>query len=172
MSLINWIVNKMGIFNKQNIKQKLNTEIALTNEEISNIELWYKMLVGNAPWCKKFVKSAGMEYAICREFSNCITVEMDTYISDEILDNVYQESIANLNEYLQKGLALGSCILKPVGTEGVQFVDAYNFIPLRKDIKGQLTKVAFLDRKYIKDNNYLVRVEIHDIKENVVDGWC
>lgn len=169
MSLINWIVNKMGIFNKQNIKQKLNTEIALTNEEISNIELWYKMLVGNAPWCKKFVKSAGMEYAICREFSNCITVEMDTYISDEILDNVYQESIANLNEYLQKGLALGSCILKPVGTEGVQFVDAYNFIPLRKDIKGQLTKVAFLDRKYIKDNNYLVRVEIHDIKEDSVE---
>ena len=53
MSLINWIVNKMGIFNKQNIKQKLNTEIALTNEEISNIELWYKMLVGNAPWCKR-----------------------------------------------------------------------------------------------------------------------
>lgn len=162
-------MDKIGIFDKKNIKQKLNTEVALTSSEIKNIVMWYKMLIGQADWCDDIVKSTRMEYAICREFANCITVEMETYVSDEELDKVYQKAITNLNEYLQKGLALGSCILKPIGTDGVQFVDAYNFIPLKKDIEGRLKKVAFLDRKFISENNYFVRVEIHEIGENYVE---
>lgn len=92
------------MFGYTTLKSIVGKDIALSDAMISAIDKWKRMLDGQAEWTTDYIKSLRIEEGICREFADTVLVEMETSISNERLDRVYQKSIAMLNENLQSRL--------------------------------------------------------------------
>ena len=119
------------------------------------------MLDGDADWLADSVISLGIEEGICREFADCALVEMETGVSNERLDKIYQRNLADLNENLQEGLALGSFVLKPLGESAAEFISADKIVPIRFGDDGKPVDIAFLTVKKIGEVDYFTRLERH-----------
>lgn len=165
MGILNRIQEIMPNMFKSQIKQKINSDIAMTSTQISELALWYYMYIGRAVWTQGGVESLRLENGICREFSNTCLSEMETSVSDETLNKSYQNAIENLNPYLQLGCALGSFVIKPLNDTNFQFINAYNYMPISYNSQGIMTSVVFLDRRYISNNKWYIRTEKHILNE-------
>ena len=162
-NFVRGLIRKM--FPVKTIKETIKEDVALTDAMIERIELWAKMNQGNAPWVDDYVSSLRLEQGICREFANVCLNEMETSVSNDKLDEIYQEAISSLNENLQSGLALGSFIIKPLGGSEVEYVTADKFIPINFDSRGRLVDVIFIETKKEKENSYYYRFERHKLDE-------
>lgn len=162
-SFIRTVVRK--IFPVETLQNAIGEKFAITSTMLAKIELWASMNSGNAPWVANsdYIDSLRLEQGICREFANVCLNEMETSVSNEKLDKIYQYAIRDLNENLQSGLALGSFIIKPVGQGEVEYVTADKFIPINFDSRGRLTNVVFIESKRIKENSYYYRLEQHKL---------
>lgn len=149
------------MFGYTTIKTIVGKDVALSNAMIDAINDWQRMLNGQADWITDYVTSLRIESGICREFADAALVEMETSVSNERLDKVYQRCIADLNENLQDGIGLGSIIIKPLGPDGAEFVTADNFVPISFGDDGIPNDVGFLARKRIGENDYFTRFERH-----------
>lgn len=149
------------MFGYTTLKSIVGKDIALSDAMISAIDKWKRMLDGQAEWTTDYIKSLRIEEGICREFADTVLVEMETSISNERLDRVYQNSIAMLNENLQSGLGLGAFALKPLGAGTAEFVTADKFIPISFDDDGKPLDAGFLTVKQVGNNDYYTRFERH-----------
>lgn len=149
------------MFGYTTLKQIIGKDITLSDNMISAINNWRKMLDGDADWLADSVISLGIEEGICREFADCALVEMETNLSNERLDKMYQRNLADLNENLQEGLALGSFVLKPLGESAAEFISADKIVPIRFGDDGKPVDIAFLTVKKIGEVDYFTRLERH-----------
>ncbi len=164
--IIKWmkgVVNRM--LGRDNIKRAIGTEPCITPIMIDRISKWNDMMSGTAEWIDDDVKSLQLEQGICREFANVCLTEMEATVSDKKLDEIFQTAIRDLNEGLQDGLGLGSFIIKPLGGNKSEFVNANSFIPIGFDDRKRLTKVAFIATKKVGDDNWYRKFEIHTLDE-------
>lgn len=151
----------MQMFGYTTLKQIVGKDIALSDRMIYEINEWKQMLNGEADWITGIVASLKIEEGICREFADCTLVEMETSVSNERLDKIYQKNIASLNENLQEGLALGSFVLKPLGETAAEFVSADKIIPISFGDDGKPNDIAFLTVKKVGNADYFTRFERH-----------
>lgn len=151
----------MRMFGNTTLKQIVGKDITLSDNMINAINQWKQMLNGQADWITDSIVSLGIEEGICREFADCALVEMETSVSNERLDKIYQKNIASLNENLQEGLALGSFVLKPLGESVAEFVSADKIIPISFGDDGKPNDIAFLTVKKVGDVDYFTRFERH-----------
>ena len=151
----------MQMFGHTTLRQIVGKDIALSDNMINAINQWKQMLNGQADWITDSIVSLGIEEGICREFADCALVEMETGVSNERLDKIYQKNIASLNENLQEGLALGSFVLKPLGGAAAEFVSADKIIPISFGDDGKPNDIAFLTVKRVGDADYFIRFERH-----------
>lgn len=151
----------MQMFGYTTLKQIVGKDITLSDKMIDAINEWKQMLNGQADWITDSIVSLGIEEGICREFADCALVEMETSLSNERLDRVYQKNISNLNENIQEGLALGSFVLKPLGEAAAEFVSADKIIPISFGDDGKPNDIAFLTVKKVGDVDYFTRFERH-----------
>ena len=149
------------MFGYTTLKQIVGKDITLSDKMIDAINEWKQMLTGQADWITDSVVSLGIEEGVCREFADCALVEMETSVSNERLDKIYQRNIASLNENLQEGLALGSFVLKPLGGIAAEFVSADKIIPISFGDDGKPIDIAFLTVKKVGDVDYFTRFERH-----------
>lgn len=146
------------------IKDFYKTDIAVSDTVLSKIEEWERMYKGNAPWVdNKEVYSLGLEQAIVREFANVTLNEMDCKVSNKRLDDIFKKATNDLNKNLQRALATGAMVIKPLGDDKVQFVPQSAFIPIEYDVNGRLIKVIFPETKQVSEQEYLTRLEYHDL---------
>lgn len=151
----------MQMFGYMTLKQIVGKDITLSDKMIDAINEWKQMLNGQADWITDSIVSLGIEEGICREFADCALVEMETSLSNERLDRIYQKNISNLNENIQEGLALGSFVLKPLGKAAAEFVSADKIIPISFGDDGKPNDIAFLTVKKVGDVDYFTRFERH-----------
>ena len=151
----------MQMFGYTTLKQIVGKDITLSDKMIYAINEWKQMLHGQADWITDSIVSLGIEEGICREFADCALVEMETSVSNERLDKIYQKNIANLNENLQEGLALGSFVLKPLGGTVAEFVSADKIIPISFGDDGKPNDIAFLTVKKVGNIDYFTKFERH-----------
>lgn len=151
----------MQMFGYTTLKQIVGKDITLSDKMIDAINEWKQMLNGQADWITDSIVSLGIEEGICREFADCALVEMETSLSNERLDRIYQKNISNLNENIQEGLALGSFVLKPLGEAAAEFVSADKIIPISFGDDGKPKDIAFLTVKKVGDVDYFTRFERH-----------
>lgn len=151
----------MQMFGYTTLKQIVGKDITLSDKMIDAINEWKQMLNGQADWITDSIVSLGIEEGICREFADCALVEMETSLSNERLDRIYQKNISNLNENIQEGLALGSFVLKPLGEAAAEFVSADKIIPISFGDDGKPNDIAFLTVKKAGDVDYFTRFERH-----------
>lgn len=155
------------MFPAKTLKQVIGQDVAISQRMIEKIELWGAMYRGQAPWVDDQIDSLQIEQGICREFANVCLNEMESSISNEQLDNIYQSAIRNLNENLQAGIGLGSFCIKPLGGSAVEYVTADRFVPIAFDAKDRLTSVVFIQVKRIGEDNFYLRFEFHEWKEDL-----
>ena len=151
----------MRMFGYTTLKQIVGKDITLSDKMIDAINEWKQMLNGQADWLTDNIVSLGIEEGVCREFADCALVEMETSVSNDRLDKIYQRNIASLNENLQEGLALGSFVLKPLGGIAAEFVSADKIIPISFGDDGKPIDIAFLTVKKVGDVDYFTRFERH-----------
>ncbi len=151
----------MQMFGYTTLKQIVGKDITLSDKMIDAINEWKQMMNGQADWIADSIVSLGIEEGICREFADCALVEMETSLSNERLDRIYQKNISNLNENIQEGLALGSFVLKPLGEAAAEFVSADKIIPISFRDDGKPNDIAFLTVKKVGDVDYFTRFERH-----------
>lgn len=156
------------MFTKQEIKRIVGADAVITDDMLLKIKEWRAMLSGCAEWVDDDVCSLRLERGICREFAFVSLGEMESKVSNDRLNELYQKAISNLCENFQDGLGLGSMIIKPLGGSKVEFVPADRFIPLSFDDEDNLVKVCFIDMKYISDDNIYYRFEKHDLSNGVL----
>lgn len=151
----------MRMFGYTTLKQIVGKDITLSDRMIDAINEWKQMLNGQADWITDSIVSLGIEEGICREFADCVLVEMETSVNNERLDKIYQKNIVRLNKNLQEGLALGSFALKPLGGVAAEFVSADKIIPISFGDDEKPNDIAFLTVKKVGDVDYFTRFERH-----------
>ena len=75
----------MRMFGYTTLKQIVGKDITLSDNMINAINQWKQMLNGQADWITDSIVSLGIEEGICREFADCVLVEMETNLSNERL---------------------------------------------------------------------------------------
>lgn len=151
----------MRMFGYTTLKNIVGKGITLSDKMIDAINDWKNMMNGQADWTTDYIKSLKIENGICREFADAVLIEMESSVSVDRLDQVYQKTIADLNENLQEGLGLGSLVIKPIGPDKAEFITADKFIPISFDDDGKPTDIGFLTVKRIGENDYYTRFERH-----------
>lgn len=139
---------------KQSILQAYGIKNVQSSKMQKKITLWENM------------QSAGglnLPNAITREFSNICISEMTAKVTDKTLDSIFQTAISDLSINFQKGLGSGAMVIKPVGTDKIQYIPQSAFIPIDYDINGRLTKVIFPEIRKISDFDYYIRLEFHSL---------
>lgn len=150
------------LFPLKDIQSALNIKPAISKEMIDYIEKWQNSYSGNADWLDENIKSLKLEQSITREFSNIVINEMTASVTVPKLDSIFQSAKRDIGMYLQRGLATGAMVIKPLGGDKVQYVAANAFIPVEYDSRGRLIKVIFPEFKKIGDN-YYTRLEYHNL---------
>lgn len=151
----------MRMFGYTALKNIVGKDITLSDKMIDAINDWKKMLNGEAEWTTDYIESLRIESGICREFADVVLTEMETSISIDRLDKIYQKTVSRLNEKLQEGLGLGSFVLKPIGPDRAEFVAADKFIPIAFGDDDKPLDIAFLTVKRVGENDYYTRFERH-----------
>ncbi len=165
MDAIRGVIRKM--FPAKTLKQVIGQNVSISQQMIERIELWGAMYRGQGPWVDDQVDSLQIEQGICREFANVCLNEMESSISNEQLDKIYQAAIRELNENLQVGIGLGSFCIKPLGGSAVEYVTADRFVPIAFDACGRLTSVVFIQVKRISEDNFYLRFEFHEWNQDL-----
>lgn len=166
VSKIGFIDFFKGVYRKlfpiKDIQSALNIKPAISKDMLDSIEIWQNCYSGKAPWIDKDVKSLKLEQSIVREFSNIVINEMTASVTVPKLDTIFQTAKRDIGMYLQRGLATGAMVIKPLGGDKVQYAAANAFIPVEYDSRGRLIKVIFPEFKKIGDN-YYTRLEYHNL---------
>lgn len=178
MGFIDWmrgVISRM--FGYTQLKAIAGCDITMTQRMIDAINLWHDMVTGCAGWVNsdRGVRSLKIEAGICREFTDIVLGEMEAYIDNDALDEVFQAALSDLGENLQDGLALGSFIMKPLDGGRSEFVTADKFVPIAFDDNGKPKDVMFFTVKRVGESNYFTKVERHRFDENhdlVIENTC
>ena len=149
------------MFGYTTLKNIAGRDVTLSEKMIDSINEWKQMLAGQADWVTEIVESVGIEKGICREFADAVLVEMETSISNDRLNKIYQKNILTLNENMQHGLGLGSFVLKPLGGESAEFIAADHFVPISFADDGKPNDIGFLTTKRVGESDYYTRFERH-----------
>lgn len=149
------------MFGYATLKSIVGKDITLSEDMINAINEWRNMLSGQPPWETEYIKSLRIEKGICREFADAALVELETSVSNERLDKIYQKCIQDLNGKMQDAIGMGSMIIKPLGPEIVEYVSADKFIPIAFGDDGKPIDVCFLSTKRMGLTRYYTRFERH-----------
>lgn len=131
------------MFGYTTIKNIIGRDVVLSQTMIDAINGWKKMLNGEAEWLTDSIKSLRIEQGICREFADTVLVEMETSLSNDTLNKIYQKNLLLLNENLQFGLGLGSFCLRPLPGGSAEFITADKFIPVQFGMMGTRLTLHF-----------------------------
>lgn len=179
------MINKLIELLKQAINDFIdkNSNVFINSKYISdtmvdNISLWLDMYMDNAPWINESdgLYSMGLAKTICQALKRYILSELDIKIEGSsakstYLNKIIQERfISQLNDTLEKALALGGFIIKPYISENeIYFNYCYpgEFYPIKFNDDGYITDIAFIDT-LIQDNYRYTKVERHILSNNIL----
>ena len=160
------------------IQQVLKVAPAVSPEMQEAIELWELMYTGKSPWIDENTQSLGIATMIASEKARMATLEMKVKMTGEseraeYLKVPFDNVISRIREQLEYGIALGSFVIKPYVTMGVDgkyriettYANANNFYPLSFSADGTITEAAFIDRIVTKEYIYS-KVERHNLVDN------
>lgn len=164
----------MQMFRYSTFKNIVGKDITLSDSMIEAINEWEKMLNGQAEWTTYYIKSLGIENGICREFADVVLNEMESSVSVEKLDKVYQRTVIKLNENLQEALGLGSFVIKPIGPDKAEFIMPDKFIPIKFDDDRKIIDIGFLTVKRVGESDYYTRFERHYLSNGflIIENKC
>ena len=151
------------LFPIKDIQTALGITPALSQAMLDRINIWNKAYRGKSAHIDNDrVISLRLESSSVRELANVALNEMTTNVSNEKLNTLLDRVKVNLGANLQRGLATGGMVIKPINENSVQFLAANAFIPIAYDADGRLSDVAFPEQKRL-GGKYYTRLERHTL---------
>lgn len=161
----NWFIG----FPEGAAKREFDVTPAISREEMQDINLWFSLYVGQAPWNTHDVISLQLASAICRELATKTLLELKVSIdgvAGEYLTEQFANSQKRFNPALETFLALGGGAFKPYIFNDrilVSYCSPNTFQPTRFDISGDCVGGVF--KEGIKSNGqYYVKLESHEFE--------
>jgi A118 family predicted phage portal protein len=171
-----WIKKMIG---KQNVKQALNIDLAISSDMADALDLWSRMYENDAPWLNSSVYSSGLEdvysmglaAAIAGEVARSVTIEMEVEFSGSgratYLESEFECVMAKLRHQVEFGCAKGGLVFKPY-VDGdriaIDFVQADQFYPVAFDGDGNVTAIVFVDQRR-RGDVWFTRLEYHSMMD-------
>lgn len=155
------------MFNKNTIQNKMNIDIAVSNDMTNAIDLWSKLYTDEAPWVdNKTVFSMNNAAGIASEFARLVTLEFKSEIANnEFLNEEYQAVVDNIRVYTEYACAKGGLAFKPYISNNhieVDMVQADMFFPTAYNSRGDITGTVFIETKTAGEYTY-TRLEYHNL---------
>ena len=151
---------KNRMFATKDINKFFDIDIAMSNDMVNSIDLWNKILENKQPWLskEKGVKSLALAQGISEELSKTSTRELiSKVISNDFVNQEYQEFIKDMNENLQWALGEGGVVFKPYVSDNQIFVDvvhADKFFPVTFNGRKKITTGIFVEQIFKGKNVY------------------
>ncbi|MGL5718008.1 MAG: phage portal protein [Paraclostridium sp.] len=153
---------------KETIEQRLDVDIAVSNDMSNAIKLWNQLYTNNSPWLSDTVKSMNVASAIASEMARLVTIEFESAIEgNEYLNEEYQEVLKNIRNYTEFACAKGGLVFKPYASgENIEIdlVQAERFFPTSYNSRGEITSAVFVEFKHEGKKLY-TRLEHHQLTE-------
>ena len=165
---IRQVIRKM--LGKENIKDAIGVDVAVSDRMASGIELWSKMYINKPPWNRKDMKLCGLPAAIAGELARLVTLELKTEVSgNDFINQEYQVVIDDIRKYTEYACAKGGLAMKPYVSDGhieVDMVQADRFFPTKFNSRGEVTAAVFMEAATIGKQVY-TRLEYHRYENSV-----
>lgn len=179
---IRQVIHRMFPF--KDVEQAEKIETPLSNEMITELDLWHDMYIGRPPWLSDVnVKSLNIPALVCSEIARQVTLELKWNISgktsegddadvtnprSEYLKTEFKKLMDNLRMKLEQGCAAGGMTIKPYPKDGHIFFDcsmAWSLFPVSFGDDGNLTDVVFRDTFQDGKTTY-TRLERHTVTKD------
>lgn len=149
------------MFPIKDIAHAVGLKPIISSDMQDKIDVWYKSYIGKAEWVDgDKVISLRTESSAVRELANVALNEMTINITNDKLDKIMLKVRERLDVYLQRGLALGAMVIKPLGEDKFQCIAQNGFIIFAMDADGNPTDIVFPEIKKIDKKTYF-RLERH-----------
>ena len=162
----NWFIG----FPEGAAKREFDVTVAISREAMQDINLWYSLYIGQAPWITHDVISLNIPAAICREFARPTLSELKVTIegaAGDYLMEQFSEAQKRFQPALETFLAIGGGAFKPYIFNDrilVSYCDLNTFQPTKFDISGDCVGGVF--KEGIKNNGkYYVKLESHEFED-------
>lgn len=162
---IRGVIDKM--IGKQNVKQALNVDLAISSTMAEALDTWIRMYKNEADWINNDVKSLNLAAAISTEVAKSVTIEMTMEFSTggraKYLAEQFTPVMLHLRQNVEYGVAKGGLIFKPYidgKNIAVDYVQADQFYPVEFDANKNLIACVFVETKTRGADTY-TRLEYH-----------
>lgn len=151
-------------------KREFGVSSAISREAMRDIDLWYSLYVGQAPWNTHDVISLNIPAAVCRELARPTLSELNVTIEGAAGGYLMEQFAAARKRFqpaLETFLALGSGAFKPYLSNGrilVSYCSPNTFQPTRFDASGDCVGGVF--KEGIRSGGrYYVKLESHEFED-------
>lgn len=156
------------LFARESIERRIGAEIVVSSKMAAAIDLWMRCYKNKPPWRyddtgQDKVRTLNLPAVIASEIARLTTIEFETKVSDNRIDEIYQKAVKDIRENCEIGCAGGGVAFKPVpenGTITVDYVSAENFFPTAYDSNGVITGAVFVDKIHRGESVY-TKLEVH-----------
>ena len=150
------------------LKDRLDTDIAVSGVMAEKIKLWSDCYENRAEWLTDKYRGRHLPSAIAKEMARLVTLEFKSELTGgrraEYLSEAYGKLVADAPLYTEYACAQGGVMLKPSLSGGYissAYVRADSFFPTAFDGSGNITGCIFAEKKVIGKKFY-TRLETHD----------
>lgn len=157
------------MISRTTIKEKLSSEVAISDKMITALELWSGMYENRASWLSKDIVSTNLAAAVSSEIARLTTLEMEVKIEGskraDYLAEQFEKVMLRIRETVELGAAKGGIMLKPYVSGkniAVDFIQADQFFPIAFDNNGNITSCVFVDQT-VRGGKWYTRLEQHEL---------
>ena len=168
MNIFTQIAEAVKRLFSRELKDRLDTDIAVSGVMAEKIKLWSDCYENRAEWLTDKYRGRHLPSAIAKEMTRLVTLEFKSELTGgrraEYLSGTYDKLIADAPLYTEYACAKGGVILKPYLSGGYissSYVQADSFFPTAFDGSGNITGCIFAERKTVGKKFY-TRLETHD----------
>lgn len=166
------------MFFKSDAKRIFDTDILLSDTMDSNIRKWNRIYSGYPDWLdpENHVKTINFAKSVTSETARLtcldLSIKIDGSARATYLQGVIDKMFDKIREYVEKGCATGTIMLKPNGS-GVDCFDPQRFLATETDGNGNIRGAIFFDF-YVQSDNHYTRMEYHRFvnEEYLISNRC
>ncbi len=173
MNIFTQIAEAVKRLFSRELKDRLDTDIAVSGVMAEKIKLWSDCYENRAEWLTDKYRGRHLPSAIAKEMARLVTLEFKSELTGgrraEYLSGTYDKLIANAPLYTEYACAKGGVMLKPYLSGGYissSYIQADSFFPTAFDGSGNITGCIFAERKMVGKKFY-TRLETHDYSKDL-----
>lgn len=166
MKIINWIKGVIRrMLTRADAKNVFDVDILLSGEMEANIRNWDRIYSGKPDWVseKNHIKTINFAKSVASETARLtcldLSIKMDGSARATYLQEQINKTFDKIREFVEKGCANGTVLLKPNGN-GIDCFDPQRFLVTDKDGDGNIRGAIFFDF-YVQANKYYTKLEYH-----------